>query len=159
MTFLEKPTDPTKPIHWLGNMQADYFYSNGVAGDRFFQNLIKKGTFLATECPKCGKVLFPPRMYCEDCFCEIPDEGWIEIKPQGSIRLHTTAMIDAHGEPLEEPVIMALVDLEGTDASILARINTKETDQDLSGVAVKAVLRPQKEREGTMKDILYFEPY
>jgi hypothetical protein len=30
---------------------------------------------------------------------------------------------------------------------------------DLCGVMVKAKFRPKKEREGTMKDILYWEPY
>ncbi len=159
MTFLEKQTDPTKPIHWRGDMQADYLYSSGVPGDRFFKNIMEKGTFLATRCPECDKVLFPPRMYCEDCFCEITDENWLEVPPKGSIRLHTTARMDAHGEPLEEPVVIALIDVEGTDGSVLGRINTKELSKDLCGVAVKAVLRAKKDREGTMKDILYFEPY
>ena len=157
MTFLEKLTDPTKPIHWLGDMQADYFYSSGVAGDRFFKHLMKKDTFLATECPECEKVLFPPRMYCEDCFCEIHDENWMEVPSQGIINVHTTAMIDAHGDPMEEPAIIALIDIEGTDGAILGRIKADDPEEYLCGCPVKAVLRPVSEREGTMKDILYFE--
>lgn len=35
MGFLEKQTDPTSPMHWRGDMQADYFYPNGVAGINF----------------------------------------------------------------------------------------------------------------------------
>ena len=34
---------------------------------------------------------------------------------------------------------------------------TKKLDKDLCGKKVKAVLRPKKKREGTMKDILYYE--
>lgn len=157
MTFLEKQTDPTTPMHWRGDMQADYFYSNGVAGDRFFKNLMEKGTFLATECPKCSKVLFPPRMYCEDCFCGIPEENWLEFPAQGSIWLHTTAFMDNHGEKLEEPIVLAMVEIEGTDGTLLARIKTDLINEDLCGIPVKAVLRPKKEREGTLKDIVYFE--
>ena len=67
MTFLEKQTNPEYPMHWRGDMQADYLYTNGAAGDRFFTNLKKKGTFLACKCPECNKVFLPPRMYCEDC--------------------------------------------------------------------------------------------
>jgi hypothetical protein len=139
-------------------MQADYFYSNGVAGDKFFKNLMSKGTFLATGCPKCQKVLFPPRLYCEDCFCEIPDEMWMEVPAAGTVRLNTTAVMDAHGEPLLEPVIIGLIDIDGTDGAMLARIASKEFGKDLSGTKVKAVLRPKAQREGTMKDILHFKP-
>ncbi|MCK5774173.1 MAG: Zn-ribbon domain-containing OB-fold protein [Thermoplasmata archaeon] len=159
MTFLEKQTDPTTPMHWTGDMQADYFYSNGVAGDRFFKHLMKKDTFLASECPECGVTFIPPRLYCEDCFCGIPDDKWVEVKAQGVIRTNTTAMIDAHNEPLEEPVVMALIEIDDTDGAMLGRIKTDMLGMDLAGLMVKAKLRPRKDREGTMKDILYFEPY
>ncbi|MFW3147314.1 MAG: Zn-ribbon domain-containing OB-fold protein [Thermoplasmatota archaeon] len=159
MTFLEKQTDPTSPMHWRGDMQADYLYPNGHAGDKFFKNLKEKGTFMATKCPKCSKVLFPARLYCEDCFVEIPDENWIEVPPTGIIRLYTFAKLDAHWEPLETPRCMALIDVDGTDGAILGVVNVPETDDDLSGATVKAKLVPKAKREGTMKDIIYFEIY
>ena len=80
-----------------------------------------------------------------------------EVKPVGVIRVNTTAILDAHGEPLEEPVVLGLIDIDGTDGSMLGRIKTKKLGADLSGKKVKAVLRPKKEREGTMKDILHYE--
>ena len=104
-------------------------------------------------------VFIPPRLYCEDCFCGIPDENWVEVKAQGVIRTNTTAMIDAHNEPLDEPVVMALIEIDDTDGAILGRIKTDMLGMDLTGMMVKAKLRPKKDREGTMKDILYFEPY
>ncbi len=67
MTFTEKQTDPTSPMHWRGDMQADYLYPSGIAGDKFFKHLKEHDSFLATKCSKCGKILFPPRLYCEDC--------------------------------------------------------------------------------------------
>jgi uncharacterized OB-fold protein len=158
MTFLEKQTDPSKPMHWRGNMQADYFYSNGVAGDKFFKHLMENDSFIASECPCCGTNFVPPRLYCEDCFCEIPEDNWNDVGLEGVVRLYTTAMIDAHGESMEEPVIIAMIDIDGTDGSILGRLKVDEEPFDLMGLIVKAVLRPKKEREGTMKDILYFEP-
>ncbi len=157
MTFLEKQTDPTTPMHWRGDMQADYLYPNGAAGDKFFQHLMKKDTFLACRCPKCEKVYCPPRLYCEDCFCEIPDKEWREVPSKGKIRLHTTVMIDTHGHKLKEPKVIALVDIKDTDSSMLGIIKTKKLDKDLCGHKVKAVLRSKKKREGTLKDILYFE--
>ena len=157
MTYLEKQTDPTAPLHWEGNMQADYFYSAGVAGDKFFKTLIKKGKFLASPCPRCEMVLFPARMYCEDCFVEIPEDDWVEVAPKGWVRLWTYVMINAHGEKMEEPRLMALIDIEDTDGSILGELKIEDMEEDLFGLEVKAKLRPKKQREGTMKDILYFE--
>lgn len=157
MTFLEKQTDPTSPTHWLGDMQADYLYTSGVAGDRLFKNIKKKGTFLATRCPKCKKVFFPPRLFCEDCFCEIPEKGWMEVPPRGTIRLWTVATIDTHGNKLSEPKVIAMIDIDKTDGAMLGIIKTKNLDRDLGGLKVKAVLKPKSKREGTLKDILYFE--
>jgi len=157
MTFLEKQTDPTSPMHWRGDMQADYLYPNGVAGDRFFKHLMKKDTFLATRCPQCEKVFFPPRLFCEDCFCEIPENGWLEVPARGIIRNYTVATIDVNGNNLREPKTIGLIDIEKTNGALLGMIKTKETNKDLCGAKVKAVLRSKKEREGTLKDILYFE--
>jgi uncharacterized OB-fold protein len=157
MTFGEKQTDPTAPMHWRGDMQADYFYPNGVAGDKFFKHLMEKDSFLATKCKKCDKILFPARLYCEDCFEEIPDEDWIEVPAAGTVRLFTVATINAQGKKMEEPKVIAMINIDKTDGAMLGIINTKELKRDFIGVNVKAVFKPKDKREGTLKDILYFE--
>ena len=125
MTFLEKQTDPTSPMEWRGNMQADYLYTSGVAGDKFFKHLMKNDSFLASRCPKCKKVYFPPRMYCEDCFCERPDNDWVEVPTTGTIRLYTVVTIDTNGEKLDEPKAIGLIDIDQTDGSILGIIKLR----------------------------------
>ena len=42
MTFGEKQQNPEPEVGlaWRGNMQADYLYPNGAAGDKFYKNLI-----------------------------------------------------------------------------------------------------------------------
>jgi uncharacterized OB-fold protein len=157
MTFLEKQTDPTSRMHWPGNLQADYLYTSGAAGNKFFNHLKKKNTFLATKCPECKKVYFPPRLFCEDCFCEIPDRGWMEVPARGVVRLHTVAKLDTFGEELKPPQVIALIDIEKADSAMIGIIKTKNLDKDFTGMKVKAVLRPKNKREGTLKDILYFE--
>jgi len=157
MGFLEKQTDPTSPMHWRGDMQADYFYPSGIAGDKFFKHLMQNDTFLATRCMKCDKVFFPPRLYCEDCFEEIPENNWMEVPAAGAVRLFTVATINAHGEKMEEPKVIALIDIDKTDSAMLGIINTKDLKRDYCGVKVKAVFRPTEKREGTLKDILHFE--
>lgn len=156
MTFVEKQTDPTTPMHWLGDMQADYLYSSGVAGDKLFKHIMKKDSFLASKCPKCNKTYFPPRIYCEDCFSEIPENEWIEVPAAGTIKLHTVVTIDSYGEKLEEPKVIGMINIDNTDGSLLGVIKTDNIDEDLQGKQVKAVFQPQGKREGTLKDILYF---
>lgn len=157
MTFGEKQTDPTSPMHWRGDMQADYMYPSGVAGDKFFKHLMQRDTFLATKCDKCKKILFPPRMYCEDCFEEIPESSWIEVPSTGTVRLFTVATLNAHGKILQEPQIVALIEIDQTDGALLGIIRSNDINKDFSGKKVKAILKPKETREGTLKDILYFE--
>ncbi len=157
MGFIEKQTDPTTPMHWRGNMQADYFYPSGAAGDKFFKHLKQMDTFLATKCSKCNKVLFPPRLYCEDCYQEITDDDWAEVPAAGTVRLFTVVMLDAHGEKLANPEVIALIDIDKTDGAMLGVVKTADINKDLSGIKVKAILKPQETREGTIKDILYWE--
>ena len=157
MTFIEKQTDPTSPMHWRGNMQADYLYTSGVAGDRFFKHLMKNDSFLATGCPQCKKVFFPPRLFCEDCYCEIPEKEWVEIPTTGTIKLYTVVTIDTYGKKLEEPKIIGLINIDKTDSVILGMIKTENPNEELRGLRVEAVLRPKNKREGTLKDILYFK--
>ena len=157
MTFLEKQTNPLDPVHHMGNLMVDNMYTSGTAGNRFFGHLKKNDTFLASECKKCGTTFFPPRLYCEDCFIEIPVDDWKEVPAQGTVRLFTTAMLNTFGEKLEEPKVIGMIDIEGTDGAMLAYLKTDDPNKDLSGRKVKAVLRPKDQREGTLKDILYFE--
>jgi len=157
MTYGEKQTDPTAPMHWRGDMQADYMYPSGIAGDKFFNHLKEKDTFLATKCKTCNKVLFPPRLYCEDCFNEIPESDWIEVPSSGTVRIYTVARLNAHGEKMQEPRVIAMIDIDNTDGAILGIIKTNDYEKDFSGLKVKANLRPKGKREGTLKDILYWE--
>jgi uncharacterized OB-fold protein len=157
MSFLEKQEDPTSPMHYPGNLQVDNMYTSGVAGDKFFKQIIEKGSFLASECKKCGTKFCPPRLYCEDCFVEIPDEDWKEVPAVGTVRLFTTAVINTYGEYLDAPRCIALIDIEGTDGAMLGLLKTDDTEKDLIGAKVEAVFRPKEEREGTLKDIQYYK--
>jgi len=157
MGFLEKQTDPTTPMHWRGDMQADYFYPSGIAGDKFFRHIMENDTFLATKCSKCNKVLFPPRLYCEDCFEEIQEMDWIEVPSTGTVKLYTVVTINAHGKKLEKPRVIAFIDIDKTNGALLGVIRTNDFNKDFLGTKVKAIFKQKGNREGTLKDILYWE--
>jgi uncharacterized OB-fold protein len=67
------------------------------------------------------------------------------------------AKLNAHGENLAAPKIIAFIDVEGTSSAMLGIINTNNLDKDYSEAKVKAILRSKDKREGTLKDILYWE--
>jgi uncharacterized OB-fold protein len=156
MTFIEKQTDPTTPMHWNGDMQADYLYPNGVAGNKLFKHIIKNNSFLASKCPNCNKNYFPPRLYCEDCYCEIPEDEWTEIPATGKIKLHTVVTIDTYGRKLDEPKVISMINIDNTNGVILGLIKIENIDEDIQGMKVKAVFQSPEKREGTLKDILFF---
>lgn len=151
---LEKITNPFSARHWIGDMEADYMYTLGVAGERFFKELEENGRIMGAKCKCCDVVYVPPRMYCERCFAKL--EEWVEVGNRGEVHTFTTAMLDIDGSKLEKPVIYALIKFEGAHGGLIHKIG--ETDRVCIGMKVEAVLKPQSERKASINDIEYFKP-
>ena len=71
--------------------------------------------------------------------------------------MFTVAKLNAHGEKLESPKVVALIEIDGTNSSMIGIIKTNDIEKDFGDMKVKAVLRSKDKREGTMKDILYWK--
>ncbi len=151
---LEKIINPLNVRHWLGDMEADYVYTLGVAGERFFKEIKENGRIMGAKCPRCGIVFVPPRMYCEQCFAKL--EEWVDVGKKGVIHTFTIATIDVDGSKLEKPVIYALIKFEGAHGGLIHKIG--ETDTVSIGMKVEAVLKPPQERKASINDIKYFKP-
>ncbi len=152
--MIEKIVNPKELRHWDGKIELYWIYTSGEAGDKFFKEL-KNGKFLASKCKKCGRVYFPPRIYCEFDFS---DTEFVEISGEGKIRAFTIARLDVNEKPLEKPLVYAIIDLDGTDGCIIHLIDEVKPEDVHVGMKVKPVLKPQEEREGKITDILYFKP-
>jgi len=59
---------------------------------------------------------------------------------------------------LAEPEIMALIQLDGADSVLAHRLSEVDPDDLRIGMRVRAVFKPKKEREGSILDIMHFEP-
>ncbi|MGB9778414.1 MAG: Zn-ribbon domain-containing OB-fold protein [Candidatus Bathyarchaeales archaeon] len=151
---LEKITNPFNARHWIGHMEADYVYTLGVAGERFFKEIKENGKIMGAKCPKCNITYVPPRMYCEKCFEKL--EEWVDIGKKGVVHTFTIATIDINGEKLEKPTIYALIKFNGVHGGIIHKIG--ETDTVYIGMEVEAVLKPPSERKASINDIAYFKP-
>jgi uncharacterized OB-fold protein len=154
---LEKLTDPRDVILHEGQIPIRHRYTPGVAGTAFFTALKDRGVFLASPCQRCGITYCPPRLFCERCFDELRTET--EVGPEGTVASFTVGHVGVEGEPLEEPVVVGLVQLEGADTFLLGFLwNGSDDPPPTIGQRVKAVLKPASERVGSILDIEGFRP-
>jgi len=152
---LERSRLPHEVKHWFGDMETDYAYTLGIAGERFFQAL-KEGRIMGTRCPRCNVIYVPPSIYCPDCFEELTE--WVEVPDEGFVYTLTVAHVGPDGKPLDEPEIYALVVLDGTNGGLLHKLGEIKPEEAYIGMRVKAVWAPPEERKGSITDIKYFKP-
>src|SRR3989442_1307201 len=96
-----RPTDAWRFRHWEGNVEADYIYTSGVAGERFFVALRDEGRILASRCTSCDLNYLPPRMFCEDCFAELTE--YLDVPKMGQLAAVTVAYEDRTGPKRSHP--------------------------------------------------------
>ena len=140
---------------WPGHTEADYIYTAGIAGDRFFRELRGSGRLLASKCPKCERRYLPPRLFCELCFAEMTD--WVDVPQEGRLEAVAVVRVDLHGEPLPQPEVWGLVRFAGIHGGLIHRIGV-EPERAKPGLRVRAVLKPPEDRRGAIDDIERFVP-
>ncbi|OGS66633.1 MAG: hypothetical protein A3K59_10065 [Euryarchaeota archaeon RBG_19FT_COMBO_69_17] len=155
MTFLERTTDPRRLRHWEGTLEADYIYTSGLAGERFFTALRDDGRILASRCDACDLAYLPPRLFCERCFAELA--AYDDVPATGRVEAVTVAHADRSGRPLPEPEAWALVSFRGIHGGLLHRLLVP-AGKARAGLAVRPRIRPRAMRTGTIADIEGFEP-
>lgn len=155
MSF-DKIRDPRKIRHQIGDMECDYIYTAGVAGERFYIALRDEEKLLATHCDKCNITFMPPRMYCDKCFAELAN--FMEVPSNGVIESYTITYFDRDGQPLPDPEILAFVKIDKTNGGLIHRIGEIKPESLKIGTKVTAVFRAKNERKGALTDIKYFKP-
>ena len=92
---------------------------------QFFSNL-KEGHLTTTKCKKCGKILWPPRIVCSNCFSD--ELEWIDLGTEGELYAFTEMRLGAPLGFVEDlPFCIGIVKISGL--SISARIdNAKYED-------------------------------
>jgi len=145
-----------KPMTIAGEITIPYDYSTGVAGTRFFTELRDNGRIMGTKCAKCGRVMVPPRMFCEECF--IDDVEWVEVGKTGVIQTFAESYLDTTGKRLKEPWMLGIIKLDNSDGGLIHYLGEAKPEDLKIGMKVEAVLKPKEEREGNLSDIKYFRP-
>jgi uncharacterized protein len=168
-------SDPTPPAETLGpvsltdaefrkavgavdfEVDARYAWDAGVAVGEYLRGL-RRGVILARECRTCRRVLVPPRMFCEECFR--PTDRWVEVENTGRVNTFSICYIRWDMEPLDEPELPAVIEIDGASPGIgiMHKLGEVAPDDVAVGLEVEAVWVPEAERTGSILDIRYFRP-
>ena len=128
----------------------------GVGYGRYFEEL-KRGRIVGTRCNKCQRILLPARIFCELCFRQVDE--WIHLKDTGTVNTFSIAYTDWVARRLKEPRIPAMIEIDGSGGvAILHLLGAIDANQIKVGLRVKAVWKPENQREGAITDIYYWQP-
>ena len=156
MSPLDRVTQVSQTKPWHGEIPTHYQYTFGVAGERFFREIYDNGKLYGAKCQGCNLVYVPPKMYCEQCFEELKD--WQEVGNKGSVVTYTVAHVGLDGSRLEQPVIMAMVLIDGAHGGLVHMLGEVKPDAVKIGMKVEAVIKDKADRTGGIHDIKYFRP-
>lgn len=137
-----------------GRLVMPYRYFAGTVGSRFLTALRDEQKIMGLKCPACHKVYVPPRLTCGACFRNMDE--WVEVKNQGTVLSYTAAHYPSPVHPAKEPVIYAIIQLDGADTGLTHIIGEADPVEVRIGMRVRAVFRD--EREGNILDIRHFAP-
>ena len=142
-----------------GRWDLPFRHAAGRIASHFFHGL-KEKRILGLRCPRCRRVLMPPRPFCERCF--VPLDDWVEVGQQGTLEAFTVCYARFTGLP-DPPYCLSLVKLDGADTALqhlLGEVELEDVERMKQavriGMRVEAVWR--EEREGGIQDIKHFRP-
>lgn len=133
-----------------GGMPVGFHYTPGVANTAFFEALRDRGVLLGSHCEACNFTYLPARIFCERCFAELAADT--ECGPGGTLESFTVGHVGIDGDPLDEPVTIGLVKLDGAGTVLLHRLLGDGPWE--MGMRVEAVIA--RERSGSILDVVEF---
>lgn len=145
-------------VQWDPNLQ--YAWDNGVAIGKYLAEM-KEGRIIARKCNKCGRIMLPPRMFCERCWRKTDE--WVYVKDTGTIITFAVSHVDWKASRVpkgQRYFTPAVIEIDGASSGmgILHLIDEIDPYEVKIGMRVKAVWKPEKERIGAITDIKYFKP-
>jgi uncharacterized OB-fold protein len=137
-----------------GQIYIPNTYTAGALGTRVLASLRDKKQILGMRCSSCNRVHVPARSTCKDCFAELDE--WVEVSDKGTLLTYTVVNEPNPCQPVEPPLVYAVIQLDGADNGFVHMLGGVEAEQLQIGMRVQAVFK--KERVGSILDIKYFRP-
>ncbi len=130
---------------------VEYIHSYGQDSP-FFAGLANR-KLLGTRCRKCNYTWATPRLACTHCGRET---DWVELPQEGRVHTFTTCYFGSEEFLKETPFHLVLVEFDGVDTLLLARLIGVEEPGDIRiGMKIRAKFRRNSQFKPT--DV-YFVP-
>src|SRR3989338_1870176 len=107
----------TDPLIVKDHYEIDYIHS--YAEDSPFFIGLSQGKLLGSECRRCHYRFATPRAYCMQCGSPTK---WVELPLEGRIHAWTTCYFGSQAFLKETPFNLILVEFQGVDTLLLARL-------------------------------------
>jgi uncharacterized protein len=136
---------------------TSYRFSAGEAMSRFLDEL-RNGRFIARVCHGCDRILFPPRMFCEECFR--PTDEWRYILDTWTVETYSASYIDQDAKRISDPILVGVVSLDGASPKmgLMHYFGEMGVDEIRIGKRVQARWKSPEDRIGSVLDVRYFAP-
>lgn len=130
---------------------VEYLHSFGQDSP-FFAGLANR-KLLGTRCGECRYTYATPRLHCARCGRET---DWVELPQEGRVHTFTTCYFGSEEFLKETPFHLVLVEFDGVDTLLLARLIGVEKPEDIRiGMRIRARFRRNSQLKPT--DV-YFVP-
>ena len=141
-------------VFYEGRIKVPYSWQAGETASYFLSQLRDEGKIWGKRCPKCNKVLVPPRKSCP--FCVVHTDTWVEVSDEGVVETFTIVRRETIIQPQEAPFAYAMIRLDGADTGLVHMLGEVDPADISEGMRVKAVF--SEDRKGSPLDIAYFKP-
>ena len=101
-----------------------------------FYDRLAEGSLSTTECDDCGALHFPPRIVCPECTSD--SLSYTSLPHEGTLYAFSIVRGSAPiGMAEDVPFVVGVVDLDGVDVQLSARIDDAEYDDLFIGDPVR----------------------
>ncbi len=138
-----------------GKLALPYSYFAGRVGSKFLTTIRDEKKIMGIKCNKCNKVFVPPRQTCDVCMEDIRD-NWVDVQSTGKVTNFTVVRYDDKHLPKKAPYVLAMIQLDGADTSLVHVVEGIDVDKAKIGLKVQAVFAD--ETTSTILDIDHFAP-
>lgn len=150
----EEDMEKQKVLTLTYHPKANYAWATGVAVGEFLKGL-KAGVIMGSKCDECGRIVVPPRLFCEWCFRRT--EKWVKLPDTGRVNTFSISYITADTTRVKEPIVPAVIEIDGTSAAgFLHFVGGVKPDQIEIGMRVKALWVEASKRQASITDIKHF---
>lgn len=133
-------------------LEYTYTRSMGPVIGRFLEGL--RDQIVEGVKTRDGRVMVPPREYDEN---GDPTTGeWVRVRNVGVVKSWSWVPEPRPSHPLAKPFAFALIELEGSNTSLLHAVDAGNPKAMKTGMRVR--IRWAEERTGSIRDIACFEP-